>query len=1023
MPESPSSNPQALSLPVALRAQLEGLRAGIWRTRFFEWSGLSLSLVLLAYLAVWISDRLWDTPSAGRFALFTGVVITIVIAASWAACRWGMGLGRWDALGRFVRRWNRRSGDRVLAAIELSSPQSQTLKSESPSLREAAIRQLGDQLGQVNLMDSINPTRLQRRSSTAVSLVLFVGLLLLLAPQAGINAALRCFTPWKDVERYTFVQLDAPPESRLVPHGEPSTFTLSLTPYSRWKRSQASARFLRSGQRLSALLEDGHYHFSLPGVVAEERIAFKVGDAEHTLRLIPKHRPGLKSLVASVELPDYLQHPPREVEIMNGRLEAVRGSQLILHGSVTRPLAEVELRGLDIQALQVTGPAFRSPRLSLTEQPQVVEMDWVDHLGLTPKAPLRLQFTTFEDQPPRVEILADVPSPVTLLASDTIALALRAEDDFGMKNLGYVCGAATNQPQDLWRAQTETQSLAQGSPQAAVLDADVSFSPQDHGLEPGAWLVWAYAQDYRPSSPPAFSSPKTIQILTEEQHASLVRAQFRQVQERLESVARREADLMQQNEALAATAKLDPAAIERQRVTEEANAVNLKQLSEETQGLLDEAMKNQSLDLDALKPWSAMLGAMRSVAQEGMPQAAQSLSQAQGAASAGEAGRAKAALAAAIAQQEENLQQLAQAMGHGQATEEKLEAATFVNRLRQAAASEEDVATTMKASVYRSAGLTPEQLDPDGNRALDELAAGHEATCEEIDYLMSDLEHYHRRTEKAVYGEVHRQMVDAQVPLGLSEITRRVQGNQHGRVMQNALRWARQFHAWADALASKEADEDPPPQEGSGESQGEGDAEMMLALMRLVQREMTLRDQTRAADQRRNAPSYATSARKLAEEQRAIGLSVAQLIVRVLGPELQARLRAAAAAINDASELLQRPETGGETIAAETEVIELLANAARSSGQASGNSKTVQALEEMLVQMELGNSPGGNASGGRSALASANAEGATGQDKPEERRIENTRGFAGGDFPEEFREALGYFFEQREELREGESAP
>ena len=128
------------------------------------------------------------------------------------------------------------------------------------------------------------------------------------------------------------------------------------------------------------------------------------------------------------------------------------------------------------------------------------------------------------------------------------------------------------------------------------------------------------------------------------------------------------------------------------------------------------------------------------------------------------------------------------------------------------------------------------------------------------------------------------------------------------------------------------------------------------------------------------------------------------------------RLRAAGSAMNDAALLLEKPETGGETIAAETEVIELLGSAAKNASQMSGNSKGMQALAELLSLMEVGNSPGGNPEGAASNLASNATTGVTTEDNREHRQIEKTTGYQNDSFPEEFREALGKFFEAREAL-------
>ena len=45
-------------------------------------------------------------------------------------------------------------------------------------------------------------------------------------------------------------------------------------------------------------------------------------------------------------------------------------------------------------------------------------------------------------------------------------------------------------------------------------------------------------------------------------------------------------------------------------MAEQKNAERLEQLAQETQDLLEQAMKNASLDSETLSPWGEMLGAM-----------------------------------------------------------------------------------------------------------------------------------------------------------------------------------------------------------------------------------------------------------------------------------------------------------------------------------------------------------------------------------------------------------------------------
>jgi hypothetical protein len=118
----------------------------------------------------------------------------------------------------------------------------------------------------------------------------------------------------------------------------------------------------------------------------------------------------------------------------------------------------------------------------------------------------------------------------------------------------------------------------------------------------------------------------------------------------------------------------------------------------------------------------------------------------------------------------------------------------------------------------------------------------------------------------------------------------------------------------------------------------------------------------------------------------------------------------------DARQLLAKPETGGETVGAETEVIELLSSTIEQSSQSAGQSSSsaqMQALMQMLQRMaqrgQPGQRPGGNWTGGGTDNASPSTTGAAGAGRGQ-RGVEKTGGHDTSAWPAEFRDALeGYF--------------
>jgi hypothetical protein len=124
--------------------------------------------------------------------------------------------------------------------------------------------------------------------------------------------------------------------------------------------------------------------------------------------------------------------------------------------------------------------------------------------------------------------------------------------------------------------------------------------------------------------------------------------------------------------------------------------------------------------------------------------------------------------------------------------------------------------------------------------------------------------------------------------------------------------------------------------------------------------------------------------------------------------------------MDEASENLLDANTGGDTIAAQTEVIEKIFEAAKKKQQqGQGQGQGAQGMMEMMKRMmgegsegdekkpgnKPGNKPGDGMKGESDTANSANGGSGAG-DKAEERRIPKASGVAGQEFPEEFRKAL-----------------
>ena len=176
---------------------------------------------------------------------------------------------------------------------------------------------------------------------------------------------------------------------------------------------------------------------------------------------------------------------------------------------------------------------------------------------------------------------------------------------------------------------------------------------------------------------------------------------------------------------------------------------------------------------------------------------------------------------------------------------------------------------------------------------------------------------------------------------------------------------------------------------------------------------MNLREETRVVQQGREALSpdnFRVTATHLAETQDTLRNKLNDAIGRIKqlpdGVTMFAKevgqLSSAAVVMKEASEILARPDTGSDAIAAETEVIEILLATERINPKGAGGGG--------------GNTPGGGGGGDTSdaALALVGA----GRNEKEVREMPQaaqSTGDAGVSLPEEFRAGLDEYFSRLDE--------
>ncbi|MEO2017517.1 MAG: hypothetical protein ABGZ53_24455 [Fuerstiella sp.] len=184
--------------------------------------------------------------------------------------------------------------------------------------------------------------------------------------------------------------------------------------------------------------------------------------------------------------------------------------------------------------------------------------------------------------------------------------------------------------------------------------------------------------------------------------------------------------------------------------------------------------------------------------------------------------------------------------------------------------------------------------------------------------------------------------------------------------------------------------------------------------MRILEAEIDLRDETRGVEKSREAvqrDEYVGRATGLSKVQDGLHSRLKNVIVDIrslpdsaanFGKELKT-IAAAVAVMDETTQILSRPETGREAIAAETEVIELLLEAKRANPKSGGGG---------------GATPGGGGTGDTDQPALAlYGTSADLQAHVEHRGVQQSTGSSANELPAEFRDGLDAFFNAVESIQ------
>ncbi len=612
-----------LQLPESLRTQLLDFRRRVWSRKTAQALCVAAFGVVVAYLAMFASDRAWETPSGPRLVLFLAAAFGIALIPV-AIYRWVWRNQRPDQLARLLTRKHPHIGDQLLGVIELALDSSEQARSRR--LVEAAIEQVARDAQKRDFSDAVPSPRHRMWAVLAAVPAVAAVVLMIVVPAAATNAWARLLAPWSATPRYTFAALEPIPAKMVVPHGETFTVTANLAKGTASRPKQAVVQ-LGTQRSVTANLNNGKYEFVLPPQIDKGELVMKVGDARRTIKIEPTLRPELTSVVGDVNLPDYLQRPGvMKKDVRGGTASMVKGSKATFTATAGRTLDAAWVNG---KPANVSGSTLYSPT-TLVNGPLAMEIRWKDTLGLEGKEPFALTINGRDDEAPSLGV-EDLPRQRVVLDTEQLTFKVRAQDDFGVKLVG-IEWKGMEDPTVKTPAKGE-KVIAAGGPDKDSLDLTGTFTAKTLGIEPQQITLRIYAEDYLPGRERVYSTSYTFFVLNAEQHAIWLTEQLSKWHRQSLEVRDREMQLHETNKQIRGLTpeQLDQPdtrrRIETQATSERANGRRLSTLVVGGEDLIRQAMRNPEFGVGHLEKLGEMLQILKDISGNRMPSVAELLKQ------------------------------------------------------------------------------------------------------------------------------------------------------------------------------------------------------------------------------------------------------------------------------------------------------------------------------------------------------------------------------------------------------------
>ncbi|MCB1126074.1 MAG: hypothetical protein KDM81_06245, partial [Verrucomicrobiae bacterium] len=287
----------------------------------------------------------------------------------------------------------------------------------------------------------------------------------------------------------------------------------------------------------------------------------------------------------------------------------------------------------------------------------------------------------------------------------------------------------------------------------------------------------------------------------------------------------------------------------------------------------------------------------------------------------------------AVKEQQELLDAFAQVADEMRQLLLGFESSTFVKRLKAASRAQLDLSDEINAL----GGFGRESHEVETAVQRRDLGETEVAASKVVYTIQADMDAYAHRRPSENYDRVLNEMQDLAVTQQMQGVAATLNDNLVGQSTIEAEFWAETLDRWAeqlvDPLEPAEDDEKESEPKEPGESANLPPA-IVVEVLRIINREVELREETRELDQGRGAledavfadrgAGLAATQRELSDKSREIAGRIWELPGAEQFESDSAKLTEASFVMDEAEALLKQPEAGPPTIAAISEVIEIL---------------------------------------------------------------------------------------------------